>query len=105
MSLLAGRKKAAGLERRVCAFPPCLLCSLRKYLPQDPVVDSRQEDSGLALHQPDQEKKSECGLLITDYLREGHAHGCRDSLQPVDRSEGRVPAGNEAGDGAGRADQ
>ena len=81
-------RKAASLQRKVCAFPPCLLRSLRRHLPQDPVVDSRRIDLGLALHQPDREKKSKCGLPITDYLREGYARGGRDCLQPADRSEG-----------------
>ena len=61
-------RKAAGLQWKVRSFPPCLLRSLRRHLPQDPVVDSRREDPGLALHQPDREKKSECGLPITDHL-------------------------------------
>lgn len=51
------------------------------------MVDSWREDSGLALHQPDREKKSECGLPITDYLREGYARDCRDCLQSADRSK------------------
>ena len=32
------------------------------------MVDSWREDPGLALHQPDREKKSECGLPITDHF-------------------------------------
>ena len=59
----------------------------------------------LALHQPDREKKSRRGLPGTDHLREGYARGGRDCVQPADRSEGRVPAGNEAGNETSHADQ
>ena len=89
----------------VRSVPPCLLRSLRGHFPQDSLADPRRADSGLALHQPDREKKSRRGLPGTDHLREGYARGGRDCVQPADRSEGRVPAGNEAGNETGHADQ
>ena len=45
-----------------------LLRSLRGHLPQDSLADPGRADSGLALHQPDREKKSRRGLSSTNHL-------------------------------------